>query len=212
MKQFILVLLVALSALGCQKDVIEQTTFCEEIHEDVAGMGLVCYEIPTGRHHSTTRIDIDDYFLVRPGKLTWDFVFDESCAYNLGDEDQKDWNKLCGVSFGNPLSNLDETAMIGWRYSLETDLIELNAYYHVNSDRFFTVPLAAISMCDQVGSAVLEIDYVKKWYTWSIVIQDDVVTHTWGFDHNSIVCNEINFYFGGNEAAPHTVRCYKRRS
>ena len=66
----------------------------------------------------------------KPQKVAWNYVFQENCDYDLKDNDQKDWNKLTGLYF-NLFNTRAETVMVGWRYNTKTDLIELNAYYHI---------------------------------------------------------------------------------
>ena len=75
----------------------------------------------------------------KPTSVSWKYIFQDNCNYNLGDVDQKDWNKLTGLYF-NLFNTRDETVMVGWRYNIPNDEIELAAYYHVNSGRDFSKP------------------------------------------------------------------------
>lgn len=66
-------------------------------------------------------------------KITGTATFPEP-FYDLGDNDQFDWNKLIGISF-NPLKPDQNAIMIAWRYNLDTNKVAVGPYFNVNSER-----------------------------------------------------------------------------
>jgi hypothetical protein len=63
---------------------------------------------------------------------TYHVIFDGSCAYQLPEEDQLDWNKLGGWSYGLHHNN---SVRIGWRYNPTINMIEMCLYEYVNGVR-----------------------------------------------------------------------------
>lgn len=167
---------------------------------------LTEYTIAEGNHFAMPRI-----FKIRqkPERVSWFIVFGENADYNLGDEDQKDWNKLCGL-FYNFLNTRDNTVMVGWRYNPQTRRMELNAYYHVEKGRDFTKPLLEVPLGKPVRVDIL-VDYEQKTYSVQLTRLDDgtLAKDSMPFTHNNTSCMEINTYFGGNEAAPKDITIYK---
>jgi len=55
--------------------------------------------------------------------------FNDSCKYDVGKRDQKDWNKLVGVDF-TPLNSANKptSVMVAWRYY--NDQFQLGLYTH----------------------------------------------------------------------------------
>ena len=164
------------------------------------------YTISEGRHYSFPRI-----FKSRnkPERVSWRIIFEESCIYDLGDGDQKDWNKLCGLFF-NTLNTLDNTVMVGWRYNLKTGRMELNAYYHVDKSREFTKPLLDVALGEPFQVDIL-VDYDEKNYSVVLNRLSDgkQVRDSKAFFHDDTNCLEINTYFGGNREAPKDLSILK---
>ena len=78
------------------------------------------YVIKQGEHYSNHELKL--YLGKKSFKIT--FQFDETARYDLGDIDQLDINKLCGVSFGSHEIN---SIRIGWNYNLFTDKIDISS-------------------------------------------------------------------------------------
>lgn len=167
---------------------------------------LTEYTISAGQHFCLPRI-----FKIRnkPEQVSWYVVFGENADYDLQDEDQKDWNKLCGL-FYNFLNTRDNTVMIGWRYNRATQRMELNGYYHVDKGRDFTKPLLEVALGEPVRVDIL-VDYEQKNYTVQLTRVNDgtQAKDSMPFTHNNTSCMEINTYFGGNESAPQDITIYK---
>jgi hypothetical protein len=131
--------------------------------------------------------------------------FNDSCRYDLGDNDQDDWNKLFGFSYGYHHKN---SLRVGWRYNKETSKIELGHYHYIHGERVYS------KACD--------ID-VNKEYIISLALLQDVETYfnvnaiqilvdgviagdgyytdlkpSWGY--------KLGLYFGGNRVAPNKIQ------
>lgn len=139
--------------------------------------------------------------------IHWNATFKEGCSYNLVDEDQKDWNKLVGITYSfNPTK---KTVMVGWRWNRERNKIELNAYYHVNGNRYFTEPLARISLDEKCWG---NIKITKKNYEVDIMTisrsgKTTFKKHTYPHRKNPRwIGRLINPWFGGNEKAPNKMK------
>ena len=162
-------------------------------------MSFKTFKVKKNRHYSRPR-----RFKIyrKPRTLKTTVIFNRDCDYDLVDQDQKDWNKLTGLTYSfNPLS---ETVMIGWRYNRDTELIELGGYYHVEKGRHFTEPLLSVRL-GSIVETYIEVDYSKKTYTVRLKSEDNEVSHTYSFTHNRTWARRINLWFGGNEKAPQTI-------
>ncbi len=164
------------------------------------------YTIAEGNHFSFPRLF---KFTFQPREIAWKVIFNEDCNYVLRTEtgevsvDQKDWNKLCG-SFFSLLSTRNDTAMIGWRYNIEEDLIELAPYYHVSGSRDMFPPLLSVKR-GKLVEVRLYVDWDEKTYRWTLTSEEVTQEHEMKFSHNWKLSGFINFYFGGNMPAPQQV-------
>lgn len=167
---------------------------------------LTPYTISQGQHFCFPRI-----FKSRnkPERVSWLIRFDQNCNYDLKDNDQKDWNKLCGLFFNlfNPREN---TVMIGWRWNLKTEKMELCAYYHVDGSREFTKSLLEVSL-EETFTVEILVDYNAKEYAVILQRSSDGrrVEDRKAFRHDNETCWEVNTYFGGNRTAPQDVTILK---
>ena len=164
------------------------------------------YTVKKNRHFSFPR---KVKFHKQPQEVIWNVRFDDNCNYIIKNadgsvaDDQRDWNKLCGLFFSF-YSTMQNTAMIGWRYNVEKDNIELAPYYHVNGGRDMFPPLLKVKRGKDF-SVILHIDYSKKEYTWVLKKEGVTKSHTMKFTHRKKWCSYINFYFGGNRKAPQRI-------
>lgn len=151
-------------------------------------------------------------------KIENEIKFDRSCMHDLvPDEDNKDWSKLFGISFG--LFNIHKQSVrFGWRYSKDKDLIEIcYIIYQVGDDGNVTVQRTHI--------ADVEFDELVR-YTIEInrdtsIPNADIMNCTLkmsGRDINvntSVYATDVmfrcgcGFYFGGNQKAPHKMWIYE---
>lgn len=158
------------------------------------------YTIPTGHHSGGP---YKPRLLRSVMAIDFKVFFCHNCAYELGNEDQKDINKLLGFS-ASPLDHHHENSIrIGWRWNEKDQEIELYAYCY--QERLRT--------CYQIGS-------VRLMETALIQIERDPYNrHRWHFrlwssDGGCVslplfagpVTGWLLFpYFGGNRPAPHSM-------
>lgn len=131
--------------------------------------------------------------------MTRTIVFDKSCRYDIGAE-QDDWNKLfgkCGLS--GPHRN---SFRFAWRYNKKLDLIDIAAYWYINGKRSFY----------KLG----ELDFNRS-YEFRIVEQfmgsrNGVYWYINGQDHFVLPAKlpyigwKLGPYFGGNRPAPKQMK------
>jgi hypothetical protein len=158
------------------------------------------YTIRAG-YHSTTGSD----FTYCPGKRTLRFRvnFSPQCIYDLGNVNQWDINKLCGLSQG---PHQIDSARFGWRWLLAEKKIEVLSYCYVASVR---VPAQRICLLDP-----------RQVAAFKLVVQDNVYIFQY-LSSKGAVLSEVRQsrqrsrlesttyklfpYFGGDEVAPHTM-------
>jgi hypothetical protein len=168
--------------------------------------GMQVYTIKKGRHFSFPR---QSKSWQNMEEVVWNVRFLDNSKYSFPpiegkiDRDQYDWNKLCGVYF-NFWNTRDDSAMIGWRYNPETELIELAPYYHVDGSRDMFKPIMYVSP----GTLIklhLVIDRSNKSYDWTLQANNQTAVHSFPFTHERKKSSVIQFYFGGNRTAPQDV-------
>ncbi len=162
-------------------------------------------------HKAGTHFALPQEIKVRnkPEKVTWRCKFGANTNYDLKDVDQLDWNKLLGLYY-NLLNTMADTVMVGWRYNKEMDLIEMNAYYHVDKGRDYTETLMTVKREEEFLVTIL-VDYNKKTYTVILERPRDgkKVQDSFVFNHNRKLAMDINTWFGGNEKAPQEIHIFK---
>lgn len=188
--------------------------------------------IPKGWHiaiNQFTSISIGAVYLGNIGAVV---KFTDSCRYvTKNPKNQSAWNKLFGQSWGFfPLIEQYRmhynSSRFTWRYDIESDCIEVAAYYYVNGQRFYeTNPDNILRIpADPKGG-------FKEVYLGIIPLQTtSQVMYTFAFNfeigsfgiefkgngiqklsqHNQEIPSLNGFsapiYFGGQEKAPHTIK------
>jgi hypothetical protein len=127
--------------------------------------------------------------------------FEDSCRYELKDEDQYDTNKLFGIGYF--WSHHKDSARFGWRYNHITDKIVISAYCYVDGEVIF------LDLCEvKIG----------EWYSMTIVIRDYdyqflVYANGMQIEHDEIKKKHkkkfgfpLGVYFGGQKTAPHNIK------
>jgi len=137
-------------------------------------------------------------------RLEYLWQFDDSARYLHGDDDQYDWNKLTGLSW-TLIGSHTNTAMVGWRY-IEGDSVQLNAYFHIGGERWFSPPLATVAIHDPF---ITVIDVAGDGWVTVHAAGAEVEKHL-GICCNSDRSREVWPWFGGNKPAPHRV-CINRK-
>jgi len=137
-------------------------------------------------------------------RLVFDFIFDESCIYNLGSVDQFDWNKVYGVGFG--FSHHKDSYRIGSRWDNLSGKMQLAHYSYNHSVRSY-VDMCAVELNQQCQSyitfdrdanCISNVISVFNNAEPTVIYNNSVPfdfknVPTWGF--------MLYPYFGGNEAA-----------
>ncbi len=127
-------------------------------------------------------------------------IFHDDCRYELGNENQLDWNKLFGL--GYLWSHHTDSARFSWRYKKEKDCIELGAYAYVNGERI----MEYIGDVEIGIEANLSLSIFGDGYNFYFEQQgySDLVTIP--KTTNKKISYKLGLYFGGNEVAPHDMR------
>ena len=129
--------------------------------------------------------------------------FDLSCAYNLGNENQADINKLFGV--GYLWNHHKDSARFGWNYNTETKKINIFAYCYVDRQRVYD------KICEiELGKYYdLSLYLDKQDYTFYVKGDGDRLNIGEKVIHSPFCEKVFGFllgvYFGGNETAPHPM-------
>ena len=169
------------------------------------------YNVKQGQHPFTP--SVSHRLSIRENLKGWWITIDESCRYELGGEDQNDWNKLAGLSF-NLLNNHQNSAMFGWRWNPVTQVFEINVYCHIAgkvemSETIFKTP------ANKEFAAWLEMDYKRNTVNFHIYAGTpadyEKVETTVAFKSLPIITREIGAWFGGNNPAPHQMILWKDR-
>jgi len=146
--------------------------------------------------------------------IAQEVFFGQNCAYDLQGVDQKDINKGGGLAYKPWLpANRGETVMWGWRWNLETALVELSAYYHIAGKTW--------KGHDGEGGHLAVIELEKEFLVWieklngkyrvNFLTRDGASgTDTKQFEHRYTYARNVNAYFGGNKTAPHQMEFYTR--
>jgi hypothetical protein len=115
-------------------------------------------------------------------KLSYIVKFTDSCRYDLGNDNQLDWNKLFGVSVGYHKNN---SIRLAWRYNKETELIEIAKYSYFEGTRYMSTEIGELEINTET---ILTLNIPELW------------KKKWGY--------YLNPYFGGNEVAPHDIKIH----
>jgi hypothetical protein len=137
-------------------------------------------------------------------------TFTPDTVYDLGDADQKDWNKFSGIAF-TPLEPDRDAAMVGWRYNLTSQEFEIAPFYNVNKAR--------ILPNENPLSPGYEVISVPAGETFQFLVDYTGITLTYGgttvykpypegLTPNVWTAARVSGWFGGNEVAPRTVSYY----
>lgn len=128
--------------------------------------------------------------------------FNDSCKYNIGTRDQKDWNKLFGVDF-TPLTpaNSPTSVMVAWRYYNST--FQLGLYAHTEE---FPVILPSKVISSQVGKFTGVLTLTKGFPGVLLEANGEVTGAVeWKFLNSTSKGRIINPWFGGSKTPPHNM-------
>jgi hypothetical protein len=181
--------------LACNKAVLEKTL------PDPADYKK--FSIQQGDHNSTPLLMKMFY---QNCYINGKFYFTEASKYNLGDEDQYDFNKLVGFKLDyNPVPN--HSALIGWRYDTLMDCFQVAPYFNKNG---LVLPLS---------SEIVDIEPYEV-VNYQIKLQGKLATIRLYNEYFDIekelelkkagLFTRVHPWFGGNEFAPNDIELYLR--
>jgi len=165
-------------------------------------------KIKKGRHYPYL-IPIGCPFWVRKDDTNYrnaQFMFTDSCMYDLGDEDQWDVNKLFGFSIGHHQNR--SSFRFGWRPILSENLIEIVAYEYHDGFRMKTMPICRVELNEWHK---FTISYNNKSNKSFYFVNRITFTNTVNLAKKSGLGYTLGVYFGGNEKAPQDITIYKKR-
>lgn len=138
-------------------------------------------------------------------KVTGSATFTPDTAYDLGDVDQYDWNKLTGIAF-SPLQHDRNSAMVGWRYNLNTEEFEIAPFYNVDKKRILPNELTEVISVPADQAFTYTVDY----HGITVSYGDTTVYKPYpeGLKPVQLTASRVSGWFGGNEVAPRTVSYY----
>ena len=134
-----------------------------------------------------------------------EFMFTDSCMFNLVDEDQLDVNKLFGFSIGHHQKRT--SFRFGWRPIIDEDVIEILAYEYHDGVRQKPKPICKVEL--------------NQWYTYRLLYDNNTNKIIYYVDRESLMNTldlelthgfgyTLGVYFGGNEKAPQDITIYKK--
>jgi hypothetical protein len=132
-------------------------------------------------------------------------TFTADTVYDLGDADQRDWNKFSGIAF-TPLEPDRDAAMVGWRYNLTSQEFEIAPFYNVNKARILPDERTEVISVPAGETFQFLVDYTGITLTYG----DTTVYKPYptGLTPNVWTAARVSGWFGGNEVAPKTVSYY----
>lgn len=152
-------------------------------------------EIKKGKHYSGLSVP---QLLFGETSIMHKLVFNDSCRYNLNNEDQLDVNKLIGI--GYLPSHHQKSCRFGWRYNVDKDKMEILAYWYNNGKRDFE-HLCWVNIGETVTYLVKS---TKDRHYLIVKTQSGVFTKILDFGH-SFIGYKLKPYFGGNQKAPQDI-------
>lgn len=135
--------------------------------------------------------------------FTWKIYFDESAQYDLGNTDQFDTNKLCGIGY-LPGHHTD-SARFGWRYWTDRKEIELTAYCYVKGRRV----IQHVCFCEIGKEYRIRLRVLATCYYFDVYEPNaDKAAGSTTIDHyhNKKLGYRLGTYFGGQAMAPHDIK------
>lgn len=151
------------------------------------------------------------YTVSCPLSMSADVTFQSSCEYDLGDNDQYDWNKLMGfMGDGGWQTN---SARWGWRWNLANEKVEIAPYVHDNDTDAILPPNTQWIQLDLNTTVNLTIKCDRPNGKFIFIYDDGgtPISHEVEVSGNleSLYpgpCQVDLFFFGGNETAPHEMK------
>jgi len=134
-------------------------------------------------------------------------TFTSNTVYDLTDVDQYDWNKFTGIAF-TPLEPDRNSAMVGWRYNLNTQEFEIAPFYNVDKKRILPNENPLSPEYEVISVPAGETFEFNVDYTGITLKYGDrqvYKAYPEGLIPNVWTAARVSGWFGGNEVAPRTV-------
>jgi len=130
------------------------------------------------------------------------YWFDESCLYDLHDEDQLDINKLFGFSIG---WHHNTSFRFGWRANLIDKKIEIFAYEYQDKIRQKPIFIDSVELNNWV---TFELSYLssKNFVRYSVMDKKRITRYNpVNIKKKNGLGYTLGLYFGGNKKAPQDI-------
>ena len=161
------------------------------------------YMIREGKHKSelVSGLLIDKVRTLKSDRLLFTARFDESAAYDLGNNDHYDINKLMGFADANSLHH-ENSARFGWRYAIEKSQVEIFSYVYRNAELYYE-HIADVALHETVE---YEISITANAYQFTVGTESLFVERDESAGRG--VYYRLFPYFGGDQTAPHDIHIY----
>jgi hypothetical protein len=157
------------------------------------------FRIPKGKHRARP---LRPRLYWRRPSFAWTVRFDESCRYDLQNDDQYDINKLVGVGY-LPGHHTD-SARFGWRYLKGRKCIDLQAYCYISGARMTQhICYLEIGRKYRLQLNVTKLAYVFDVY--DVEADKSVGGCAMPHYHGKSLQYRLGPWFGGNNTAPHNI-------
>jgi len=194
--KYIIVAIIALLTLTC----------CTNQHK-VPETQVLC--VKEGRH----KFNPYEFSWDNESSFVFEWEFSDEMIYSHNNADQRDWNKLFGIS-AHLFTNHKNSVMVAWRWSL-AGYWEVAPYYHLNGGTFYAekdsdIPVLAL-WPGQKLQTYIEVSSDKKTVNVRIEAPIGVTDFSKTFDVKFDKVRVINPYFGGNLPATHDMCVVSRK-
>lgn len=129
----------------------------------------------------------------------WTIRTNSSMIYLIDGEDQWDYNKLVGIKL-QYFKPMEDTMMLGWRFSPKTGLLEFAPYQHTNGERIIG---DVIYSCK--AGEIFDVKISFSGDLWSLQINNETPIQSLYESRKDKIGYEILNWFGGNKEAPHDI-------
>lgn len=145
----------------------------------------------------------------RINELRYSVFFDSTAIYELGNSNQKDWNKGAGVSF-DLFSNHENSLRWAWRWVPDSSFFQLNLYAYVDGNRVTgTGHLPSVGVWETFEVLIYPVDR-QLWRIVFFPATERERSLEVSFNQVGGWARLSGWYFGGDEPAPHTVYVYSK--
>ena len=140
--------------------------------------------------------------------FTQTFTFTK-VKYDLGDDDQDDWNKLTGVKL-HYFRPKKENMMVAWRWNLEKEKVQICFYWNYNGKHHWTDPLMELDEGSNLTVDITYDNYDASPYNYYPNYKITISSVGQKVRKNYLFTNKtgwlINTWFGGNRRPPNKIQ------